>query len=72
LDYFNNYVDSGIADHLCQAKRAAIADTVDSLCAKFRPKMRAGWVAYIKKTNAAGQAKQGPSAGLGKLVVDDD
>ena len=35
-------IDLGIADHVWQEKRAAIAATIDLLGDKFKPKLRAG------------------------------
>jgi hypothetical protein len=40
----------GLADHVWQDKRAAIAKTVDDLGDQFRPAMRAGWLSYIRTT----------------------
>ena len=54
-----------------QDRRAAIAQTVDALGDQFRPAMRAGWLAYIKKAYPEGVAKVTHSLGQGTLVVDD-
>ena len=43
-------IDLGIADHVWQEKRAAIAATIDLLGDKFKPELRAGWLAYIRKS----------------------
>jgi hypothetical protein len=64
--------DLGIADHVWQDKRAAIAKTVDDLGDQFRPAMRAGWLAYIRTAcpdDAAPAA--GPPVGQGIFVVPD-
>jgi hypothetical protein len=66
--------DLGIANHVWQDKRAAIAKTVYDLGDHFRPAMRAGWlqVAYIRTAypdDAAPAA--GPPMGQGPLVVPD-
>jgi hypothetical protein len=66
--------DLGIADHVWQDKRAAIAKPVDDLGDQFRPAMRAGWLAsaYIRTAypdDAAPAA--GPPVGQGILVVPD-
>ncbi len=37
----------GIANHVWQDQRAAIAKTVNDLGDQFRPAMCAGWLAYI-------------------------
>ena len=60
----------GLADHVWQDKRAAIAKTVDDLGDQFRPAMRAGWLSYIRQAypeNAAPAA--GPPVGQGTLVL---
>ena len=64
--------DLGIANHVWQDKRAAIAKTVDGLGDQFRLAMRAGWLAYIRTAypdDAAPAA--GPPVGQGTLVVPD-
>ena len=64
--------DLGIADHVWQDKRAAIAKTVDDLGDQFRPAMRAGWLAYIRTAypdDAAPAA--GPPVGQGMLILPD-
>ncbi len=64
--------DLGLADHMWQDKRAAIAKTVDDLNHQFRPAMRAGWLSYIRQAytdNAAPAA--GPPVGQGTLVLPD-
>jgi hypothetical protein len=62
--------DLGLADHVWQDKRAAIAKTVDDLGDQFRPAMRAGWLSYIRQAypdDAAPAA--GPPVGQGTLVL---
>jgi hypothetical protein len=63
----------GIADHVWQDKRAAIAKTIDDLGNQFHPAMpRAGWLSYISQAypdNAAPAA--GPPVGQGTLVLPD-
>ena len=49
-------IDLGIADHVWQEKRAAIAATIDQLGDKFKPELHAGWLAYIRKTYPDGPA----------------
>jgi hypothetical protein len=39
---------------------------------QFRPAMRTGWLAYIKKTYSADAVQHGPALGQGELVVGDD
>ena len=69
---FQVRISLGLADHLCQDKRAAIAQTVDALGDQFRVAMRAGWLAYIKNAYPNGVAIVTQSVGQGTLVVDDD
>ena len=62
--------DLGLADHVWQDKRAAIAKTVDDLGDQFRPAMRAGRLPYIRQAypdNAAPAA--GQPVGQGTLVL---
>ena len=42
-------MELGIADHIWLDKCAAIAQTVDELGDNFKPAIRAGWMAYIRK-----------------------
>ncbi len=62
----------GLPDHIWVAKRAAIAKRVDDLGDEFRPAMRKGWLAYIKKTNVADADLYDVAIGQGELVVPDD
>ncbi len=65
-------VELGIADHVWQEKRDAIAQTVDALGNEFKPAMRAGWMAHIRKTCPVGAAAAEDAIGEGTLVVGDD
>ena len=38
-------IELGIADHVWQEKRAAIAASIDGLGDKFKPELRAAWLA---------------------------
>jgi hypothetical protein len=69
---FQVRISLGLADHVWQDKRAAIAQTVDALGDQFRLAMRAGWLAYIKNAYPDGVAIVTQSVGQGTLVVDDD
>jgi hypothetical protein len=40
--------DLRIADHVWQEKRATIAASIDGLGYKFKPELRAAWLAYIR------------------------
>jgi hypothetical protein len=71
---FQVRAELGLADHVWQNKRAAIAQELDGLGAQFRPSLRSGWLKYIKATYAAQpeEARAGPSIAQGKVVVDND
>ncbi len=72
--WFQVRVDSdlGLADHVWQNKRAAIAQEVEG--PQFRQAMHDSWLKYIKATYAAQSEKTatGPSIGQGKVVEEDD
>jgi hypothetical protein len=63
----------GIADHVWQEKRAAIAASVDAfkLGDKFKPEFRAGWLAYIGETYPDGPAAPAATVGEETLVLGD-
>ncbi len=63
-------MELGIADHIWQDKRAAIAQTVDELSENFKPAVRAGWMAYIRKAYPDGLASGKIALGQGQLVID--
>ena len=63
-------MELGIADHIWQDKRAAIAQTVDELGDNFKPAMRAGWMEYICKAYPDGSASGRIAVGQGQLVID--
>ena len=65
-------VELGIADHIWLDKREAIAQTVDSLGAEFKPAMRAGWMGYIRKAYPDGADDVLHSIGQEQLVLDGD
>ena len=67
---FQVRVDLGLADHIWQDKRAAIAQTVDELGDNFKPAVRAGWMAYIRKAYPNGSASGRIALGQGQLVID--
>ncbi len=64
----------GLADHVWQNRRAAIAQEVEGFGPQFRQAMHDGWLKYIKATYAArpGEEATGPSIGQGRVVVEDD
>ena len=65
-------MDLGIADHVWQDKRTAIAQSVDALSDQFKPAMRAGWMKYIRQTYTAGAVAPVVAVGEGTLVLDDE
>ncbi len=66
----HNYL--GITDQP-EEKHAAIAGTVDKLGDGFRPALRYGWLAYIKKAMAypARAGAHNAAIGQGESIVDD-
>jgi len=59
-------MDLGIADHVWQDKRTAIAQSVDELSDQFKPAMRAGWMKYIRQTYPAGAVA--PMVAVGEVL----
>ena len=70
INYFQVHMELGIADHIWLDKRAGIAQTVDELGDNFKPAMRAGWMAYIRKAYPDGSASGRIAVGQGQLVID--
>ena len=64
-------VELGIADHVLQEKRAAIAGTIDALGDRFKPELRTGWLAYIRETYSDGPVAPAATVGEETLVLDD-
>jgi hypothetical protein len=64
-------VELGIADHVWQEKRAAIAATIDGLGDKFKPELRAAWLEYIRETYPDGPVAEPNIMGDGTLEIDD-
>ena len=64
-------IELGIADHVWQEKRAAIAATVDELGDKFKPELRAGWLAHIRETYPDGPAAPAATVEEETLVLGD-
>ncbi len=54
-----------------QDKCTVIAQTFDSLGAEFKPAMRAGWMAYIRKAYTDVAVDGGYAIGQEPLVLDD-
>ncbi len=64
-------VELGIADHVWQEKRAAVAASIDGLGDTFKPELRAAWLAYIRETYPDGQVAEPDIMGDGNLEIDD-
>jgi hypothetical protein len=64
-------VDFGIADHVWQEKRAAIAASIIGLGYKFKPELRSAWLAYIRETYPDGPVAEPDLMGDGTLDIDD-
>ncbi len=64
-------VKLGIADHVWQEKRAAIAETIDALGDRFKPELRTGWLAYIRETYSGWPVAPAATVGEDNLVLDD-
>ena len=64
-------VKLGIADHVWQEKRAAIAGTIDALGDRFKPELRTGWLAYIRETYPDGPVAPDATVGEETLVLGD-
>jgi hypothetical protein len=62
-------VDLGIADHVWQDKRAAISASIDGLGDKFKPELRAAWLAYIRETYPDGPVAEPDIMGDGTLEI---
>ncbi len=60
-----------VTDHIWQEKSTAFAATVDALGDKFKPKLHAGWLAYIHETYPDGAAEAAASMGEDTLLLDD-
>jgi len=48
----------GIPEQIWQERRKKIADTIESLRDEYRPALREGWMAYIKKMYSSGTSVQ--------------
>jgi hypothetical protein len=63
-------INTGIADHVWQDKRAKIAATIDHLGDKFKPELRAGWLAYIRENYPDGPVAASDIMGEDVLELD--
>ncbi len=64
-------VDLGVANHVWQEERAAIAASIDGLGDKFKPELRAAWLAYISETYPDLPVVEPDIMGDGTLEIDD-
>ena len=63
--------DLGIADNVWQEQRAVIASTIDELGDRFKPELRAGWLAYIRQNYPDGPVDAHAIIGDGTLEIDE-
>ena len=63
--------DLGIADNILQEQRAVIASTIDALGDRFKPELRAGWLAYIRQNYPDGPVEAPAIIGHGTLEIDE-
>ncbi len=57
--------------HVWQERRAANAASIDAMGYKFKPELRAAWLAYIHETYPDGQVAKPDIMGDGTLEIDD-
>jgi hypothetical protein len=63
--------DLGLADNIWQEQRAVIASTIDELGDRFKPELRAGWLAYIRQNYPDGPVYAQAIIGDGTLEIDE-
>jgi hypothetical protein len=63
-------IELGIANHVWQEKRAAIAARIDGLGDKFKPKLHSAWLSYIRETYPVGPLGATDIMGTGMLEID--
>ena len=65
-------MDLGIADHVWEGKRTAIApsESVDALGNQFKPALRAGWMKHISQTYPDGAVAVVVAIEEGSLVLE--
>ena len=63
--------DLGLADNIWQEQRAVIASTIDALGDRFKPELRAGWLAYIRQNYPDGPVEAPAIIGHGTLEIDE-
>ena len=64
-------VDLGIPDHVWQEQRAVIASSINGLGDRFKPELRAGWLAYIRQNYPNGPVEAPAIIGDGTLEIDE-
>jgi hypothetical protein len=63
--------DLGLADNIWQEQRAVIASTIDELGDRFKPELRAVWLAYIRQNYPNGPVDAQAIIGDGTLEIDE-
>ena len=58
-------------DHVWQEQRAVIASSIDGLGDRFKPELRAGWLAYIRQNYPDGPVDAQTIIGDGTLEIDE-
>ena len=65
-------VETELADHVWQDKRAKIASTIDQLGDHFKTELRAAWLAYIHETYPYPDGPDAPTDKMGGDVLEVD
>jgi hypothetical protein len=65
------HADLGLAYNIWQEQRAVIASTIDGLGDRFKPELRAGWLAYIRENYPDGPVDAHAIIGDGTLEIDE-
>ena len=60
-----------ILDHVWTEQRAIIASSFDGLGDRFKPELRAGWLAYIRQNYPDGPVDAHAIIGDGTLEIDE-
>ena len=64
-------IDLRIPDYVWQEKRAGLAASIDGLGDRFKPELRAGWLAYIRQNYPDGPVDALAIIGDGTLKIDE-
>jgi hypothetical protein len=62
--------DLGIPEHVWQEKRSFLAASIDGFGDRFKPELRAGWLAYIRQNYPDGPVQAPDIMGDGTLEID--